>query len=235
MSAPRRRRRLRCRPYPLPFSARYLEFRTNIVLPAGKLILEGLMTTLSADGSVNISPMGPIVDESMSELMLRPYQTSTTYRNLKRTRQGVFHVTDDVELIAHAALGQPDPLPPLAPVSSVTGQMITTACRWYALQVRTLDDSAERTEIICDVVDRGTLREFFGFNRAKHAVLEAAILATRVALLPAEDIRAEIARLKSPVQKTGGPAELRAFEYLGREIERRITDLAHGREPKSST
>lgn len=180
------------------------------------------MTTLSADGAVNISPMGPIVDESMTELVLRPYQTSTTYQNLKRTRQGVFHMTDDVELIAHAALGQPAPLPPLAPAEAMEGQIITSACRWYALRVRTLDDSQERTEIVCDVVDRGTLREFFGFNRAKHAVLEAAILATRVAFLPADEIRAEMARLKSPVVKTGGPAELRAFEYLASEVERRI-------------
>ncbi len=193
----------------------------------GRLILEGLMTTLSADGAVNISPMGPIVDESMTELVLRPYQTSTTYQNLKRTRQGVFHVTDDVELIAHAALGQPAPLPPLVPAQAIDGQILTTACRWYALQVRTLDDSQERTEIICDVVDRGTLREFFGFNRAKHAVLEAAILATRVAFLPAAEIRAEIARLQSPVKKTGGPEELRAFEYLASEVERRLAAQTH--------
>lgn len=193
----------------------------------GRLILEGLMTTLSADGSVNVSPMGPIVDPSMSELVLRPYQTSTTYHNLKRTGQGVFHVTDDVEVIAHAALGQPVPLPPLVPATAVEGQILATACRWYALRVRTLDDSAERTEIVCDVVDRGTLREFFGFNRAKHAVLEAAILATRVAFLPAAEIRAELDRLRSPIQKTGGDAEHRAFQYLCSEVERRIADLSN--------
>ena len=184
------------------------------------------MTTLSADGSVNVSPMGPIVNESMTELILRPYQTSTTYQNLKRTRQGLFHVTDDVELIAHAALGQPAPLPPLATAEAVEGRIITTACRWYALRVRTLDDSEERTEIICDVVDHGILREFFGFNRAKHAVLEAAILATRVAFFPAEEIRAEFARLKSPIEKTGGPAELRAFEFLASEVEQRLATQA---------
>jgi len=185
------------------------------------------MTTLSADGSVNVSPMGPMVNEPMTELVLRPYQTSTTYRNLKRTRQGVFHVTDDVELIAQAALGQPAPLPPFVPAQVVEGQIIATACRWYALRVRTLDDSHERTEIVCDVVGGGTLREFFGFNRAKHAVLEAAILATRVAFLPADEIRAEMVRLKSPVLKTGGAAELRAFQFLASEVERRLAAQAN--------
>jgi hypothetical protein len=187
-----------------------------------KLILEGLLTTLSAGGTTNISPMGPIVDEPLTQLVLRPYQTSTTYQNLKRTGQGVFHVTDDVEMIAQAALGQPSPAPPMVKAEAVEGQIIANACRWYALRVRSLDDSAARTEIVCNVVDRGSIREFFGFNRAKHAVLEAAILATRVALLPAAEIRAEFERLKSPVLKTGGPAELRAFEYLRAEVERRI-------------
>ena len=68
------------------------------------MILEGIVTTISADGTVNISPMGPRVNEPLTRLILRPYQTSTTYQNLKRTGQGVLHVTDDVELLAQAAV-----------------------------------------------------------------------------------------------------------------------------------
>ena len=63
------------------------------------MILEGLVTTVDAYGEVNISPMGPRVDASMSRLVLRPYQTAKTYQNLKRVGEGVFHVTDDVLLI----------------------------------------------------------------------------------------------------------------------------------------
>ena len=48
------------------------------------MILEGIVTTLNEDDSVNISPMGPLVDETFSRFLLRPYQTSTTYKNLKR-------------------------------------------------------------------------------------------------------------------------------------------------------
>ncbi|MGE0378382.1 MAG: DUF447 domain-containing protein, partial [Planctomycetaceae bacterium] len=60
----------------------------------------------------------------------------------------------------------------------------------------------------------GRHREFFGFNRAKHAVLEGAILATRVHLLPRDEILAEFARLASPVEKTAGPREQQAFQLL---------------------
>ncbi len=178
------------------------------------MILEGIVTTLNADGTVNISPMGPLVDEAMHTLLLKPYQTSTTYRNLKRSGQGVFHVTDDVELLAQSAVGQPDPLPELRPAIAVEGRIIRDACRWYAFRVETLDDSRERTEILCRVVDSGWQRDFVGFNRAKNAVLEAAILATRVDLLARDEIRSQLEPLRVIVQKTGGESEQRAFAFL---------------------
>ena len=178
------------------------------------MILEGIVTTLNADGSVNIAPMGPRVDEGLERLLLRPYQTSTTYANLKRSGEGVFHVTDDVLLLAQAAIDAVDPPPELLRAEAVAGVILANACRWYAFRVRSIDDRQPRTEIVAEVVDHGRRREFFGFNRAKHAVLEAAILATRLALIPRAEIEAELARLAAPVEKTGGPREHQAFELL---------------------
>lgn len=184
------------------------------------MILEGIVTTINADGSVNISPMGPEVPEptagdgALRSVVLKPYQTSTTYQNLKRTGQGVLHVTDDVELLARAAVGTVDPPPPMMPAPGIEGQILKGACRWYALRVTELDDSQPRVRIVAEVVDQGRLRDFFGFNRGKHAVLEAAILATRVDFLPAADIEADFTRLATWVTKTGGAAEQRAFDFL---------------------
>ena len=189
------------------------------------LILEGIATTENEDGSVNISPMGPIVDGSMSRLLLRPFQTSTTYHNLKRTRRGVFHVTDDVEMIARCAVSKLSPSPALTRHDSTGAWILADACRWYAFEVVDLDDTRERTSIECRVVDCGRLRDFFGFNRARHAVLEAAILASRVALLPPEQIEAELERLVIPVEKTAGEQETAAFaflcDYIASELSRR--------------
>jgi hypothetical protein len=184
------------------------------------VILEGIVTTLNADGGANISPMGPIVDPPMQRLVLRPYQTSTTYANLKRTGEGVFHVTDDVLLLATAAVGEPDPPPALVPAESVNGFVIADACRWYALRVTSIDDGQSRSRISAEVVDRGRIRDFFGFNRAKHAVVEAAILATRVGLIPGEEIAAEFSRLAGLVEKTGGEQEIRAFQFLQDYVDR---------------
>jgi hypothetical protein len=190
------------------------------------LILEGIVTTLSPDGTVNISPMGPRVEPQWTRLVLKPYPTSTTYQNLKRAGQGVFHVTDDVELLARAAVGTPDPPPPMKPAEAVEGRILTGACRWYAFRVVSLDDRRERTEIVCDVVDRGTLREFFGFNRGKHAVVEAAILATRTEFLPADEILSQFERLGVLVDKTGGAAERRAFDFLNNFVRARLAGAA---------
>jgi hypothetical protein len=185
-------------------------------------ILEGLVTTLNDDQSVNISPMGPIVDPQMKKFVLRPYRTSTTYQNLKRTGQGVFHVTDDVQLIAQAAVGDPDPLPRLVPSQKVAPPILADACRSYEFTIESLDDDDERTLIVAKTVAQHRQRDVFGFNRAKHAVLEAAILATRVQFLPAEEILAELCRLRSPVEKTAAAAEREAFDFLQNYIEQHV-------------
>ena len=184
------------------------------------MILEGLVTTHDDAGRLNVAPMGPIVDASMSQLTLRPYQTSQTYQNLRARPQGVFHVVDDVLLLAEAAIGQPTGPLPTQPAEKIDGTVLSDACRWYEFEITRFDDSDERTNLTARVVHMGRLRDFFGFNRAKHAVLEAAILATRVHLLPAAEIAAQIDALAIPVEKTGGERERRAFELLRDYIER---------------
>jgi hypothetical protein len=195
-----------------------LDSSVGPTLHEGRL-LEGIVTTLNSDGSPNIAPMGPIVDSTFERLLLRPFRTSLTYRNLKRSGEGVLHVTDDVELFARAAVGRLEATPPLLPAEAVNGVILAEACRWYAFRVNSVDDGQERTEIVASVVDRGRLRDFFGFNRAKHAVIEAAILATRITMLDRNTMASEFARLAVPVEKTGGEQERRAFEFLRRFVQ----------------
>ena len=178
------------------------------------LILEGLVTTLNDTGAVNIAPMGPIVDREITRLTLRPFKTSTTYSNLKYSGFGVLHVTDDVELLARAAIDQIEFAPRTTPARAGPGVILLDACRWYAFRVVDLNDREDRTQIECEVVDHGRQRDFFGFNRAKHAVLEAAILVTRIGILPADQIRDDFQRLAVIIEKTAGEEERRAWELL---------------------
>jgi hypothetical protein len=178
------------------------------------VILEGIVTTVSPEGTVNIAPMGPQVEASMERFVLRPFRTAQTYRNLKARGEGVLQVSDDVLLLAKAALGPVEPQPVLFPAKCVQGFVLQDCCRYYEFRVVALDDREERTRIEAVVLHSGRLRDFFGFNRAKHAVLEAAILATRTHLLPLADIEAEYRKLAVIVGKTGGEQEQQAFAFL---------------------
>jgi hypothetical protein len=177
------------------------------------VILEAVVTTLGLDGTLNVAPMGPKVGRDPRRFLLRPYQTSTTYRNLKATGEGVLHVTDDVFLIARAAIGML-PKPETTAASMIRGRILVTTGRYVEFRVVDLDDRSERTSITIEAVAEGTLSPLFGLNRAKHAVVEAAILATRLDFLPIDEILAEFDRLASPVAKTGGPEERLAFGLL---------------------
>jgi hypothetical protein len=176
------------------------------------MILEGIVTTLNPDGTVNVAPMGPRVDDSMTHFLLRPFRTAQTYRNLKAHPEGVLHITDDVLLLAHAALGAA--APPLVPAERIRGFMLADCCRWYEFRVASFDEREERVGIEAEVVHCGRRRDFFGFNRARHAVVEAAILATRTDFLPLAEIEAEFRKLAVIVGKTGGPAEQEAMTFL---------------------
>ena len=178
------------------------------------MILEGLVTTTNADGSPHLAPMGPRVAADFARFTLRPFPTSGTYRNLLAHPEGVLHVTDDALLIARAALGAADPLPELRPAEKVAGFVLADCCRHYEFVVKSVDDSGERVTIEAEVVHAGRHRDFWGFNRARHAVVEAAILATRLHLLPRDEVAAEFRKFRVIVGKTGGPAEHAAMDFL---------------------
>ena len=182
------------------------------------MILEGIVTTISPAGDVNIAPMGPRVDADMGRFLLRPFCTSETYRNLRTHGEGVLHVSDDVLLLAQSALGALDPLPTMMDARTIRGRVLCDACRFYEFRVVSIDDREQRVSIEVEVSYHETLREFFGFNRAKHAVVEAAILATRTHLLPRAEIEADYRKLATIVQKTGGVREQEAFDFLQRHL-----------------
>jgi hypothetical protein len=184
------------------------------------MILECIVTTVGLSGDLHVAPMGPRVDGEMERLLLRPFPTSQTYRNLLAHGEGVLHVTDDVLLLARAAVGRVEPIPDHIPASKVRGFVLTGACRYYEFRVRTVDDREERVRIEAEVVHMGRFRDFFGFNRAKHAVVEAAILATRTGFLPMDEIDAEFRKLAVLVGKTGGPQEQEAFAVLREHIDK---------------
>lgn len=188
---------------------------------SGLMIIEGLVTTTDAGGRLNVAPMGPIVHGDFLRLTLRPFQPSTTFSNLSATRCGVFHVTDDVLLIARIITGTLTEPVQTDPAVSVAGQVLRDCCRWFEFTVDSVDASEVRSRLESTVVHSQERRPFSGFNRARHAVLEAAILATRLHLLPAVQIQQHLELLQPAVQKTGGAVELQAWQLLLEFIQQR--------------
>jgi hypothetical protein len=174
------------------------------------VIIETIVTTMDSDGVINFAPMG--VEWGDDTIVLKPFLETTTFRNLSATGVAVINLTDDVMLFAQGAISSPQF--PSLPASVIHGAVLEAACSWRELEVLHIDATPPRSRIETREVHRGVRREFIGFNRARHAVLEAAILATRTHLLPAEQIGEEFARLQVIVDKTAGPREREAMELL---------------------
>jgi hypothetical protein len=174
------------------------------------VIVETIVTTVAADGAINFAPMG--VEWGEDSIVLKPFLETTTFRNLSATGVAVVNLTDDAMLFAQGAISSPQF--PSFPAKVVKGVVLDAACSWRELQITTIDARPPRSRIETRVVHRGTRREFIGFNRARHAVLEAAILATRTHLLPPEQIQDDFARLQIIVDKTAGSRERDAMDLL---------------------
>jgi hypothetical protein len=184
------------------------------------MIIEGIITTTDAAGGIHLAAMGPEVDEAerstgrFSRLVLRPFGSSQTAAHLERVPEGVFHLTDDVLLVAQLATGcLPEP-PAAVPASAVRGWVLADACRAYEFRVESADTSQERVRLVTRVVAEHAGRPFVGFNRAAHAVVEGAILVTRLHLLGRDEVDRQLGALAMLVRKTGGDRERRAFALL---------------------
>jgi uncharacterized protein len=182
----------------------------DAVIPSGAVIIESIVTTVDADGAVNCAPMGVEWGEDL--IVLKPFLETATYRNLLSTRTAVVNLTDDVRVFARAALA--NPVYATTPAATVRGVVLADCCSWREVEVRAIDSTPPRSRIETAVVHTGMRREFIGYNRAQHAVLEAAIYATRLHILERAFVESEMARLQVIVDKTAGPREREAMSVL---------------------
>lgn len=183
------------------------------------MILESVVTTISAAGELNIAPMGPDFDLARDNFELRPFEDSQTFRNLRATGSGVLHVTDNVLLIASSAVNLMLDQWETEPAQAVSGQILTDCCRWYEFRCHEKPATGSRKTFHCDIVGQGRRRDFFGFNRARHAIIEATIAVTRIEFLPAEHVDEKLAQAVDICQRTGGDNELAALDLLQNHVQ----------------
>lgn len=188
------------------------------------MIVETVVTTLDEDGAVNFAAMGVVWGED--RLVIRPYVDTRTFRNLVRTREAVVNVTDDVLVFAKSALSRSRF--PSRPATRVKGAILADACHWREVLVEQVSmrephsSGGGRADVTTRVVASAAGRPFAGLSRAKHAVVEASILASRARRLPRDEVLQELDRLDPLVDKTGGPAEREAMAYIRAHILRLV-------------
>lgn len=182
--------------------------------PMSGRIIEGIVSTQDTSGKPHLAPMG-ITEGYENSFQLKPFHSSRTYENLRCHPAGVFHLVDDAELLARATIhdwGEGEPR--IRAAAGAKGFVLEDACQWRAFVVREWDVGPDRSTLGCEVLATGQGRPFRGWNRATHAVLELAILATRVHLLPRETLEREMERFSVWITKTGGESEHRAWRLL---------------------
>ena len=199
------------------------------------MVIDGVLTTENADGSMHVSPMGPHVNPELSSWTLKPFQSSTTFANLRASSRAIFHVVDDPLLMAAAVLGlcnrtevangvaivlDAEQIAELARAKfhAEFGWVLDLSCRWHALMVEQWDVSTPRAMAVCLQSQQKEQRPFWGWNRARHSILELAILFSRLPMLDRQVIDEELIRHKIIIEKTAGPRELVAWELLNRHL-----------------
>lgn len=178
-------------------------------------IVETIVTTTNAKGEAHIAPLGLIADGE--NWILAPFRPSRTLDNLREVPFAVASHTDDVRVFAGCLTGRKDW--PTRPADKVAGVVLDNAVSHWELAVDRVDEDDVRPRFSCRIVHTGSHRPWEGFNRAQAAVLECAVLVSRLKMLPAEKIEAELAYLHIAVSKTAGRRELEAWGWLMERIE----------------
>ncbi len=174
------------------------------------MIYETVITTVNAKGEVHIAPMG--ISRENGLYIIAPFIPSRTLDNLRTTNQAIINMTDDVSIIAGCLTGRC--CWPTEQAVKVKGQFLQAALSHVEVEVESIAEDALRPSFFCREVYAMTHAAFKGFNRAQAAVLEAAILVSRLQRLPVEKINSEIAYLQIAIDKTAGENELMAWQWL---------------------
>ena len=180
------------------------------------MVIETVVTTLDRAGEANFAAMGVVWGEE--SITIRPFANTRTYRNLSEVGEAVVNVTDNVLIFARSALSREKF--ECVPARHVRGVVLKDTCYWREVVVKQIvlpeneNGAARRAEIVTQVVGGGAVRQFGGLCRAKHAVVEASILASRLRFLPRQETLKELDGLDALVEKTGGPTEREAMDFI---------------------
>jgi len=175
------------------------------------MIYETIISTVNEAGKPHITPFG--IRKQGDLVMISPYKPSTTLDNILSTKTAVMNLTDDVRVFAGAIVKA---LPPLKMVAAkkVNGFRLEHTLAHQELILEGVSEDDVRPELQMRVVHEETHHPFLGFNRAQSAVIELAVLTSRLHMLPRDKVMNEMQYLKIAIDKTAGEQEQEAWGWL---------------------
>jgi uncharacterized protein len=159
------------------------------------MIRETIVSTTNRAGQVHLAPLGLIADGE--GWIIAPFHPSLTLDNLRAVPFAVANYTEDVRIFAGCLTGR-DRWPTVAS-REIAVPRLADALAHAELAVADTTEDALRPRFHCRVLCTMSHAPFRGFNRAQSAVIEAAILVSRLHMLPREKVEREIAYLGSAV------------------------------------
>jgi uncharacterized protein len=177
-------------------------------------IVETIVTTANEKGEVHIAPLGLI--EAGEHWIIGPFKPSKTLDNLRANPFACASHTDDVRVFAGCVTGRKTW--PLVPAAKIKGGRLATCLSHWELKVDKIVEDDLRPKFFCKVVHQENHAAWQGFSRAQAAVLELAVLTTRLNMLPPEKVESELKYLEIAITKTAAPREHEAWGWLMEKI-----------------
>jgi hypothetical protein len=191
------------------------------------MIRETIVTTADKSGAVHTAPLGLIAEGD--GFIIAPFHPSKTLDNLRAVPFAVANYTDDVRIFAGCLTGRHRW--PTVPSGEVPVQRLAGALAHAELAVTRVTEDPQRPRFHCRLMRVENHAPFQGFNRAQAAVIEAAILVSRLDMLARDKVEQEIAYLDIAISKTAGDAEREAWQWLMERVASRYADRPAGPQP----
>ena len=190
-------------------------------------IFETVVTTCSPSGAVHVAPMGVrYVDD---RIVLKPFRPSTTLDNILASGMAVLNLLTDVRVFAGCVTGRRTwPTVAVHRAGEPRTVRLAAALEHAVLRFEGQDGDAQRPTLRLVRLRSERHAAWPGFNRAQAAVIEGAVLVSRLHLLPRSKIEAEMAYLQIAIDKTAGPSEHEAWRWLQEAVARLAAPVEGG-------
>jgi hypothetical protein len=180
------------------------------------VIYETVVTTVSPEGVPHVAPMG--VRYQDAQVVLMPFKPSATHDNILNTGHAVLNLLTDTRVFAGCVTGRKHW--PLVAAEMIPGQRLAVALGHVELKLAERRDDAQRPMLLMARVHEAKHAPFIGFNRAQAAVIEGAVLISRLHMLAPEKVDTEMNYLQIAIDKTASAAEREAWGWLREAVER---------------